>query len=293
MIWKDATQEREAWTAALVASGHPSVLQSAEWGDFMTNEGRRVRRFVIGSGEQLAFQAWRVRKHLPIYWSPEGGFRISNFANTSEEEKTGTTVVMVVAPFDRGDLPPRPRIRIPRTVSHPENVVVDLRVSEDDLLRQAHQKWRNAYRSAVRSRAENREVDLDEFLECESLLRNEVERSKQFRSPWSTERLRALAYSGLRTIATATLIEGSPISCMLSVVSGSCAMLLTASVGAQGRKVNAGYLDYWTTARRLRDFGVRSWNLGGADSRVNPGVARFKMRGGGKSLELPGAFCVF
>jgi lipid II:glycine glycyltransferase (peptidoglycan interpeptide bridge formation enzyme) len=58
----------------------------------------------------------------------------------------------------------------------------------------------------------------------------------------------------------------------------------------QGRELNAHHLILWRAIEELRERGVRTLDLGGVNTVRSAGVARFKMRTGGKVLTLAGTY---
>jgi len=54
--------------------------------------------------------------------------------------------------------------------------------------------------------------------------------------------------------------------------------------------LNAHHLILWRATEELRERGIRTLDLGGVNTIRSAGVARFKMRTGGKVLTLAGTY---
>lgn len=71
---------------------------------------------------------------------------------------------------------------------------------------------------------------------------------------------------------------------------GSCATYHVGWAGPQGKEANVHNLLLWTAIRGLKKAGVKTLDLGGADTEAGPGLARFKIGTGGQALSLSGSW---
>jgi len=77
---------------------------------------------------------------------------------------------------------------------------------------------------------------------------------------------------------------------MLFLIHGEAAIYQIEWTTEQGREVNAHHLTLWRAIEELQTRGVRVFDFGGVNTVRSAGVARFKMRTGGKVLTLAGTY---
>ena len=77
---------------------------------------------------------------------------------------------------------------------------------------------------------------------------------------------------------------------MMFLIHGEAATYQVGWTSDQGRELNAHHLILWRAVEELRERGVRVLDLGGVNTIRSAGVARFKMRTGGKVLTLAGTY---
>ena len=80
------------------------------------------------------------------------------------------------------------------------------------------------------------------------------------------------------------------IAAMMFLIHGEAATYQVGWTSDQGRELNAHHLILWRAIEELRERGVRVLDLGGVNTIRSAGVARFKMRTGGKVLTLAGTY---
>ena len=80
------------------------------------------------------------------------------------------------------------------------------------------------------------------------------------------------------------------VAAMLFLIHGEAAIYQIGWTTDQGRELNAHHLTLWRAIEELQTRGVRVLDLGGVNTVRSAGVARFKMRTGGKVLTLAGTY---
>ena len=80
------------------------------------------------------------------------------------------------------------------------------------------------------------------------------------------------------------------IAAMMFLIHGEAATYQLGWTSDQGRELNAHHLILWRAIEELRERGIRTLDLGGVNTIRSAGVARFKMRTGGKVLTLAGTY---
>lgn len=85
-------------------------------------------------------------------------------------------------------------------------------------------------------------------------------------------------------------LRGEPVAGHLaSMVGDTCVYLLGAS-NTEGRAAKASYLLQWKVIEEAKRRDCIHYDLGGIDEKENPGVARFKVRMGGTTVQASGPF---
>jgi hypothetical protein len=70
--------------------------------------------------------------------------------------------------------------------------------------------------------------------------------------------------------------QGTPVAGMVASAMGDSAIYLLGATGDRGLKSKGAYLLQWALINRLKDQGIRAYDLGGIDPQLNPGVYHFK-----------------
>ncbi|WP_119418046.1 GNAT family N-acetyltransferase [Desertibaculum subflavum] len=93
-----------------------------------------------------------------------------------------------------------------------------------------------------------------------------------------------------QTLIVAVLAKNQPLCAGLFLRHGPDATYYVSHTTEAGRQLSATNLMLWTAIARLADAGVRQLDLGGIDTRAAPGLARFKLGLGGRTLSLTGTY---
>lgn len=173
-----------------------------------------------------------------------------------------------------------------------ETVMIDLRQSEEALMKGLHQKWRNALRNAQKKALE---IEHGDFHDARLRARfeavyDDVQQIKGFAPdipPGFYETLEGpdfthhilMARQGDRDVATMTLGQ-----------TGKGLVYLFGATSAQGRRLNAGYALMWQAILMGQAQGLSFFDLGGIDEETNPDVTRYKRRTGGREITAAGPF---
>ena len=168
---------------------------------------------------------------------------------------------------------------------------VDLRRDEKSLRRSLHGKWRNAL---VRAEAEDLRVECRSDPDAVPWLLahyDEQRRKRRFGGPSAAMVAFILSESASSDILfVATYQGGEPVAGALFLRHGGCATYLVGWTGAVGRALNAGTLTLWRGMLECRSRELHTLDLGGIDTRREPGIARFKLGLGGAPYQIAGTF---
>lgn len=171
------------------------------------------------------------------------------------------------------------RSESPRKDNVYRTLVVDLAPPVEELRRKLDKKWRNAL-----SRAEKNELEIVEGSGIEEYrifrqMYQEMLRRKAFETTVSVEQFEQIHEALPNNHRMQTLIcrkAGVPVAGIVSSAMGDSAIYLLGATSDKGLTANGGYLLQWAWIQRLKERGVRWYDLGGIDPEHNPGVYHFK-----------------
>lgn len=163
-----------------------------------------------------------------------------------------------------------------------------------DMIKQAHGKWRNAYRQAQRA-AQNVTIRRFDTTRDSWLLQADAAQQKQRRyralPGWIT-----LAYAQIAPRDVWVGFTGpakSPDAAMLFLRHDTGATYHIGWTSDAGRATNAHHLIMITAATHLAERGVAQLDLGQVDTVTTPGLARFKLGTGARLHRLGGTWMYF
>ena len=163
---------------------------------------------------------------------------------------------------------------------------VDLAPSLQELRGNLLQKWRNCLNKAEKNglsvvegvRDEHYRVFLtlaDEMLERKRVTTGvdyrEFQRIQEYLRP--SEKMNILVCRA----------QGEPVCVAIYSAIGDTGIYLLGATGQKGLGLNGAYLLQWRIIERLKERGVRYYDLGGIDPDNNPGVYHFKLGVAGKN----------
>jgi hypothetical protein len=169
---------------------------------------------------------------------------------------------------------------------------LDLSESLEVIRRRLHGKWRNALHKAERA---GLDIDDDSAAENFTWLMHRYRLDKRlrgYRGP-SPTLVREIWRAGLARQEGLLLTArhgGERIAGVLIFRHGLGATYLVSWSGAEGRRLSAHNLMLWRAIERLKNSGVRWFDLGGLNPEHAAGVTAFKRRMGGEEYELVGSY---
>jgi hypothetical protein len=285
-----------------------SLQQSWAYGEALRSLGVEVQRVVaMENGQWLGCAQWTGRRLL-AYLSLASCSRGPVF-----DPNTSVTWRAEFIRRARRELPLRP-IRIPllspnqpdhefdgaqvqgthRVMTGYSTVMLDLRLTADELRQQMDGKWRNRL-----VRAESMPGLKVFFQPSRAQLSHLLEKETQQR--------KVRGFFGLPTDFVSAYVaahdkpaqsfrlawaetERRTVAAMLFLLHGSVATYHVGWADDTGRDGNAHNLLLWRAMQELPACGIEQLDLGGVNTRELPGISRFKLGAGGRVLTLPGTF---
>ncbi|MCC7021705.1 MAG: peptidoglycan bridge formation glycyltransferase FemA/FemB family protein [Thermomicrobiales bacterium] len=320
---EQATDDRlaadaEAWDDALRATGG-HLLQSWHWGALKSRFGWEPERVAVATrgGAALAQILFRTRAGVSIGYIPRGPALPENdpeaavalwreIDRVARRRRALTVIVEHDAEID-DDIARRLRLTPGPAAIQPARTVKVRLGSDDELLKQMHQKTRYNVRLAQRRGVLTREAAIDDAsidgfyaLMQDTASRNEFGIHSR---DYYGEFLRLFADRGLLLFAE---IEGRPVAAVAAVAFGDEAIYMYGASSTKDRAHGAGFLLQYEAMRWARERGCAAYDLWGIpaedpeSTRVEDGgriagtsgsdwrgLYEFKTRFGGEILRYP------
>jgi lipid II:glycine glycyltransferase (peptidoglycan interpeptide bridge formation enzyme) len=181
-----------------------------------------------------------------------------------------------------------------RVVTGMSTVLLDLRPSMDQLRANLEHRWRHQLASSEASglRVERVGVQPNQFrwlLEADIAQRQD--RGLDGLPPAFVERYPLTRTSAASTILTLRADAGRErVAAMMFLIHGASATYHIGWTTDAGRDAHAHNLILWKAIEELKARGIQQLDLGGVNTIRSAGVARFKLRTGGKLVTLAGSY---
>ncbi len=318
---RDAT----AWDAFVLTSSTGSFLQTWEWGGVQKKLGVTFWRFIVEGDDGFEAVALVLRRDLPMgrswLYVPRLGIKGDAFhvlqerlTKLGEQEKAvfiridpaweqlphfaqTSSRLRSAGKASRGGFSFR---KSEREVQPQHTLLLDLSLSEEDLLAQMKSKTRYnirlAERKGVKVRFSQDATDVDAFLE---LSRGVSGRSGFSYHPDEYYRAILSELSNSSSVSAELAIaefEGQPLAVHLMVYAGDVATYAHGASSSEHRALMAPQYLYWQTIRRAKEKGAKTYDFFGvAPPDANSdhpwaGVTRVKEGFGGSRVSYIGAY---
>lgn len=179
-----------------------------------------------------------------------------------------------------------------QTVTGYSTLVLDLTAEADVLRAGLSGKWRNALVQAEKAGLKVKETRGGEAIERIVEGYEDLKRRRRFTGPSgeTARRLHALARRK-RDVLAVTVLQGStPLSGALFLGHGQGSTYYMGWTSIDGRDLNAQNFAMWRGILKLKEDGFGFLDLGGIDTRREPGIARFKIGTGARLHRLAGTW---
>lgn len=270
--------------------------------EFQKSLGREVFEYEKGgiSAKIIKHDLPLGKNYLYIPYGPDmdfnqmiGGFKnpVANFVGwLREEAKMRKSIFVKIEPMTDGVaqvLAEHKFKKSKKEVQPSKTVVIDLSKGEEELLAEMHHKTR--YNIGVADRhgvVVGEHSDSDSFL---GLLKKTTKRDKF--NPHPADYYKKLFdCRELQTKLYFANHNGKPVAAALVLVFGDTGYYLHGASDYEYRSLMAPYALHWHIIKQLKTEGLKQYDFWGIDARKWPGVTRFKLGWGGKTVEYPGSF---
>ena len=166
-------------------------------------------------------------------------------------------------------------------------VVLDLTPSLDVIRKRLDQKWRNQLNRAEKNGLTIKQGEAATSFPVFWKVYEEMLARKSFAAPSDVrqfERVQAELVAGQWMKVFICEDGGVPVGGLVGTAMGKSGIYLLGATNEQGMKVKGAYLLQWRMIQWLKEIGVVSYDLGGINPRMNPGVYHFKAGLGGQDV---------
>lgn len=293
-----------------------SFLQTNEWLDFQEHIGHKVWRFDDGPPSPDGFgRASKIKaniiqhkiafgkNYLYIPHGPEilfnnmsGGLKndVNNFLKYLKDlAKDNKSIFVKMEPLSDVAVEIVFRKGIKTSKKHVQplmTVVVNLGLSEEDLLSRMHHKTRYNIRLA-----DKKELRLEESTDVnifwELLQRTAMkDRFYTHTKDYYEKLLKFFSVGELETKLFFVLREGKHIAGAIVMTYGDTVYYLHGAMDREHKEFMSPYFMHWEIIKKFKVLNFKNYDLWGIDARRWPGVTRFKLGWGGDTKEYPGSF---
>jgi lipid II:glycine glycyltransferase (peptidoglycan interpeptide bridge formation enzyme) len=293
-------------------------LQSWQWGELQYEISGPIFRLGIEDGGELAAAMTIIQKELPMgksyfycprgpimdlkYWGPETCELLFN-----EIEIMARNEGAMFLRFDPiFNIPPvltseegqadfiagqSDKFQIQQTidVQPSRTLMLDLIKSQDELLKNMHQKTRYNIRLAEKKGVKIIEADFTHFDSFWRLLGETKDRDK-FRSHGHDYYIEMLKVDPNFIRLFIAEYNGKAIAANIVSFFGDTVTYLHGASSNEYRNTMAPYLLQRYVIRQAKEFGYKYYDFNGIDEKKWPGVTRFKKGFSGEEVEYPGTF---
>ena len=289
---------------------HSAFAQSWEWGEFNAGLGNKIMRFGVEEEGELVAVIMMIEKKLPLgmkYWyAPRGpvinyqlsiinyqlifNFLILEISGLAKQEG----VIFLRFEPDKKLSTVNCKLSIVKTIdlNPAKTLLLDLTKSEEELLKEMHEKTRYNIRLAekkgvVVAESENLESDFEEFWRIMEETR-ERDKFRLHEKKYYQQQLRITNYE-LRTnsslpttnyqLQTKLFLakhDGKIIAGNIVAFFGDTVTYVHGASSNASRNLMAPYALQWQCLKLAKNLGFKYYDFHGIDEKKWPGVTRFK-----------------
>ncbi|OGN02391.1 MAG: hypothetical protein A2655_01515 [Candidatus Yanofskybacteria bacterium RIFCSPHIGHO2_01_FULL_43_42] len=281
-----------------------SFLQTTEWLKFQEQVGHKTWRFDNGKirANIIQHKIPFGKNYLYIPHGPEilfdkisGGLKneIDNFLKYLKElAKENKSIFVKMEPLADvvTELVFRKGIkRSKKEIQPSRSVIINLSLSEGELLERMHHKTRYNIKVAERNKVKVEDSNnLDIFWK---LLGHTTKRDRFFSHGKDYyQKLLALNGGEFKVDLVLAYYESKPVAGAIILCYGDTGYYLHGASDYNHHQLMAPYALHWENIKHLKREGFKYYDFWGIDAQKWPGVTRFKLGWGGDAREYPGSF---
>jgi len=305
MIITESINE-DRWNSLVLSQPFSAFTQSWEWGELQKNSVRKIWRLEFQEKNEIIGLAQIIKYPLPFnknfLYIPRGPIILNkqNFSKQVFEQYLNKLAREENAIFIRIDsgvfknAKPSPALAYRSAITQPKTEwMIDLSLSESDLLAQMHEKTRYNIRLAQKKGVVAKvyfgndiKNQLENFF---NLLKETAQRDKFYLHPIIHYQKIVDIFNDKIELVSAEY-EGKILAAGLVLFSGNTATYLYGGSSSENRNLMAPYAMHWEAIKRAKERGCKWYSFGAVNDTDLASVARFKQGFGGEAIEFGGSF---
>ena len=271
-------------------------LQSFFWGRMLERAGEKIERWEVEEDGRIRASVMLIKKTLGrglFYWygphGPIGDKEAVEFLLLELKNKKENAVFLRIEPLENLTAKSiQVNLKKSLDLQPKKTLLLDLSLSEDDLLKAMHQKTRYNIKLAEKKGVKISEGGDQEFKKFWRLMSLTGERDG-FRLHGEGHYKNLLSAKENIKLFLASY-EGKIIAAGLFCFYGARVTYLHGASDNEARNLMAPYLLQWEIIKKARAEGYKYYDFYGIDDKKWPGVTRFKLGFGGFIQEYPGTY---
>ncbi|MEA1963028.1 MAG: peptidoglycan bridge formation glycyltransferase FemA/FemB family protein [Patescibacteria group bacterium] len=301
---------------------HSQFLQSWEWGEFQKNAGNKVLRLGVKDDGKLLFAISLIKKSLPFgvnyFYAPRGS--ILNYPPKADKPRVGEFLFKEVKKIAKKEkciflrfdpvnqLHPSSeykqitnytrqastsKLRIVKTidVQPSKTLILDIFKSEDELLKQMHQKTRYNIRLAARKGVEIKVIkDVDKYFEEFWKLMAQTEKRDGFRLHNKSYYYKMLKFDKKFIKLIAVFYKNKMLCANIVSFFGRLSAYVHGASSNENRNLMAPYALQWHSIKLAKEYNFKYYDFNGIDKQKWSGITRFKKGFGGEEINYFGTY---
>ena len=300
------TKDKNNWKSLILKQPFTPFTQSWEWGELQKNSVRKIWRLEFQEKNEIIGLAQIIKYPLPFnkkfLYIPRGPIILNkqNFSEQVFEQYLNKLAREENAIFIRIDsdvfksAKPSPTLAYRSAITQPKTEwMIDLSLSESDLLAQMHEKTRYNIRLAQKKGVVAKvyfgndiKNQLENFF---NLLKETAQRDKFYLHPIIHYQKIIDIFNDKIELVSAEY-EGKILAAGLVLFSGNTATYLYGGSSSENRNLMAPYAMHWEAIKRAKERGCKWYSFGAVNDTDLASVARFKQGFGGEAIDFGGSF---
>ena len=281
---------------------YSQFLQSWEWGEFQRKVSGKIWRLGIEEDNKLVGVATLIKKTLPMgksyFYCPRGPvfgikkdeLRMMNllFNEIKIVAKTEGAMFLRFEPLKKIQNS-KFKIQNSLDVQPSKTLILNLSKTEDEILKNMHQKTRYNIKLAEKKGVEVFEAGIEKFDDFWQLMA-ETSGRDNFRLHGIDYYKKMLEIDSNFIKLFFAKYKNKIIGISLVSFFGDTATYMHGASASESRNVMAPYLLQWQVIKLAKSKGQKYYDFFGIDEKKWPGVTRFKKGFGGQEFKYPGTF---
>lgn len=301
------SNNKGSWNDLIVGRPLSLFTQSWEWGELQESLGRKIWRLELRENNEMIGVAQIIKYPLPFgkkfLYIPRGPVFKEKYQKSAGEEfieylkdlALKEKAIFVRMDSDLGgELKAAPKEAYRSAITQPKKEwMIDLSLSESDLLSQMHEKTRYNIRLAQKKGVAAKVYvgnDLKNQLEnFFNLLKETAQRDKFYLHPMAHYQ-KIIDIFGDKIELAAAEYEGKILAAGLILFFGNTVTYLYGGSSNENRNMMAPYAMHWQAIRRAKERGCKWYSFGAVNDTDLVSVTRFKQGFGGEAIDFGGSY---